>query len=169
MVASNDTNEVTYNWIYNSCDGYRDLIPSNIEFMTISESIDLVSVSFNHITTIWQYDQYGLMFLNDLIHCDPDDHIKGIKFIKNSLLVSHLNFLNVWSITVPEKAISDTSVEEKIKFVCVWSHETSEVLNITEHPSNKDELILFIKKMQKQINEETSTEIQGNLNPKKMN
>ena len=162
MVASNHTNEVTYNWIYNSCDGYRDLIPSNIEFMTINESIDLVSVSFNHITTIWQYDQYGLMFLNDLIHCDPSDHIKEMKLIGNNLLVSHFNFLNVWSITVPKKALSDVTLENKIKFICTWSHETTEVLNITENPTKPCELILFIKKMQKQINEETSTEIQGN-------
>ena len=165
--ASNETDETTFNWIYNSCDGYRDMIPTNIDFITLKGDINLVAVSFNHIATIWQYDQYGVVFLSGLIHCDAADAIKEMRFVDNNLVVSHLNFVNLWKIQVPVES-ADSGVEmlttDRIKFSCVWSHEITEVLTMIENPMNSTELLLFIKKSQRQINEETSTEIQSIVN-----
>jgi len=123
--------------------------------------MDLLAISFNHIVTIWQYDQYGLALLNDLVHCDPADHIVGLKFVEGHLLVAHMNFLNVWSLTVPSQQAIDVSPGNKIKVRCVWSHETNEVLHVSVDASHPAEVILFIKKSQKQINEEAATEIQS--------
>jgi len=164
MQASNDTDEPTFNWLYNSCDGYRDLNPTDIDFVTLDGDIDLIAVSFDHITTMWHYDQYGVVFLSDLIHCDPEDAIKDVKFIGNTLLVSHFNCLNLWSVEMQKKSNELemlTSVEE-MNFSCIWSHDTSEVLYVTKNPVDCDELVLFIKKSQKQVNEDILTEVQSN-------
>jgi NET1-associated nuclear protein 1 (U3 small nucleolar RNA-associated protein 17) len=51
-VASQETHsQVTFNWRYNTCNGYRDLSPTHIEFAAANE--DLMAVSFGHIATLW--------------------------------------------------------------------------------------------------------------------
>lgn len=161
MHASSDKDEPTFNWVYNSCDGYRDLNPTHIDFVTLEGGVDLVAVSFDHITTIWHYDQYGVIFLSDLIHCDPEDLIRDIQFLGNKLLVSHANCLNVWNLELPKKTSElDMALIEDIKFSCLWSQDISEVLYVTKNPVDPTELILFVKKSQKQVNEDTLTEVQ---------
>ncbi len=123
--------------------------------------MDLIAVSFNHIATIWQYDQYGLVLLNDLVHCDPVDHIVELKFIDNHLLVAHVNFLNVWSMNAASQQTLSMSPGDKMKLRCVWSHETNEVLHMTVEENNPSQVVLFIKKSQKQVNEEAATEVQS--------
>jgi hypothetical protein len=133
---------------------------------------EILAVSFNHIITLWRYNQNagdGVLFLGDLIHCDSNDPIKHLKFVNNNnLLVAHTNFLNLWNIKLPNKAVdaSDESLlknlSNNIQFNCTWSQQTSsDVLFICENPVEKEKLIVFTSKMQLQINEETSTTIQG--------
>lgn len=163
MHASSDKDEPTFNWVYNSCDGYRDLNPTDIDFVTVDGGVDLVAVSFDHITTMWHYDQYGVVFITDLIHCDPEDLVRDVQFIGiNKLLVSHVNCLNLWSIELPKKTSElKMALIEDMKLSCVWSQDTPEVLYVTKNPVDPAELILFIKNSQKQVNEDTLTEVQS--------
>ena len=139
------------------------MIPTNIEFMSVDKQINLVAVSFNHIATVWQYDQYGVLFLNDLIHCDMNDPIKQFKFIDRHLLVAHANCLNVWhfknSATTSEQLLANNA--NQLNISCVWSEEISQCLHMCVNPLNSSQIILFLKRKQNQLNEETSTEIQS--------
>jgi len=170
-LASNESSQITYNWRYNTCNGYRDLCPSQIDF-----SNDLIVISFGHIVTLWNYNAYdGVTFLNDLIHCNASDLIKEIKFMQNNfLLCVHNKCLNVWKLKNEEKTSTDLQliksgheVDSFSDIKCVWSVPCDEVLEIAENPLKKSQFILFIKtagaKHMKSSNEQIPTEIQSKL------
>lgn len=152
--AAQSSNETTFNWVYNTCNGFRDMIPSHIEFLGFNENVDLIAVAFNHITTIWLYNQYdGVTFLNDLIHCNPNDFIQQMKFINNDhLLVRHEKFLNLWSINATK--------DDKFQMKCKWSSLHEKILHMCENPSDKSQIVLFMKESS-QKNEDNQTSIQS--------
>ena len=166
LLASNETNQVTYNWRYNTCNGFRDLTPTHIDFMN-----DIIAVSFSHITTLWNYDAYeGVTFLNDLIHCDSNDTIKEVKFVQeNFLLCVHHKCLNVWSLKNESKKnnadlqLMKTLNETMSEITCVWSSLIDEVLEVCENPLQKSQFILFVKSKSqlKNTNEQLPTEIKS--------
>jgi uncharacterized Rmd1/YagE family protein len=81
-VASNESSsvELTSNWVYNSCNGYREYEPSEICFIEdrVKESKkEIVAVSFRHVVVLWSFDKENeTTFLTDLVHCDEMDFIK---------------------------------------------------------------------------------------------
>ena len=157
------SSETTFNWIYNTCNGFRDMIPTDVEFVSFNSSIDLVAVSFNHITTIWVYNEHeGVIFLNDLIHCDPNDFIRQIKFINNDhLLVMHEKFLNLWS-------INDTT-DQKFLMKCKWSGQYENILYMCENPSDKSQIILLMNESLNSIDDDNKISIQSNSKNIKFN
>jgi hypothetical protein len=60
-------------WVYDTCNGYRNMNPTYIDFSLTEKN--QVGISFNHIVTLWDSDN-NMEFITDLIHCDPNDHIK---------------------------------------------------------------------------------------------
>jgi len=82
--------------ILKQCNGYREMIPIDLDLIDL-DLIDLddnnclVAVSFNHISTFWMFnEQDGVVFINDLIHSNLNDHVKQLMFLsKNNLLVLH--------------------------------------------------------------------------------
>lgn len=151
-----NSDQPTSNWIYSTCNGFRDMIPTDIDFVSLEQDVDLVAVSFNHTCTIWSHGEDGLTFINDLIHCDTNDLIRQVKFLNSDhLVVMHEKYLNLWS-------ISDDS---KSSMRCEWSTQLNDLIYMCENPLNSAQVILFTKlnKTQTVDNEEdSSSTIQSN-------
>ena len=157
-IASSESAQPTSNWVYNTCNGYRNLSPNEIDF-SCDNNGDLISVAFNHIVTLWSYDSDGISFKNDLIHCDTNDLIKEIRFINaNHLLVVHNNCLNVWFIN---RNSNDLLTNEEQAASCVWSSQIDNVLAVSENPYVKSQFVLCIKSNVLLRNEDTPAEIKG--------
>lgn len=164
QTSSSNPNQDTYNWIYNTCNGYRDLVPNNVEFFSLNNN-DLISVSFNHIITLWKYDIDGsISFIDDLIHCDLTDKIKSIKLIdKSNLLVVHQNCLNVWNFKYTSSndsadllaGLNDTLISD-----CIWNTQFQGVLNVESNPAKQNQLLLFTRDQLNSSND-VSTKITG--------
>ena len=150
------TNQKVSNWIYKSCNGYRDLAPSFVSFLK-NDQYDLVIVAFNHILTIWNYDEYdGVSLLADLVHCDSNDPIKELTVVDdNHILVVHENCLNLWNI----KMLNNLNIDRvQLLNSCIWSqrldsNESCVVLSLPEGDDKERKilkksqvLLLFIKK-----------------------
>ncbi len=67
------------------------MIPIDLDLIDLDDNNCLVAVSFNHISTLWMFnEQDGVVFINDLIHSNLNDHVKQLMFLsKNNLLVLH--------------------------------------------------------------------------------
>ena len=150
--ASNESSQTTFNWRYNTCNGFRDLSPSQIEISSNNNlqnqnlNGDLIAVSFGHMATLWDFNAYqGVTFLNDLIHCDASDSIKKIKFCHDLkfLICVHSKCLNVWCLRNEDEDKMAKSISSDIK--CIWSSHVDEVLEMNENPIQKSQFILFIK------------------------
>ena len=164
--VTNDPNEETFNWVYNTCNGFRDMKPSDIDFLTLKSSLNLIAVSFGHIITLWNYEKDGLTLITDLIHCDPEDYVTHIKMIDHHLLVAHKTCLNLWNLTPVNNKSNDLELEsliKKIRPVCVLSESLGEVLMMVENPLTQSQLLLFIQKNMKKVNDESTTEVQSKL------
>ena len=132
--------------------------------------IDVIVVVFQHIATLWQYtDQCELIFITELVHCDPSDPIKHVQFVDcQFLLAAHQSFLNVWSLC-PSPSQSESSeglieaqiAANKLQPRCVWSKAVNEILCVSENAFNRAQPILFIKKRQQEINDEVSSMIES--------
>ncbi|CAF0710964.1 unnamed protein product [Brachionus calyciflorus] len=146
--SSIDQNQIKYNWVYSTCNGYRDMYPSDIEFFEINNK-DYVAVSFEHIATLWKIDyDKSLSFVDDLIHCAKDDPIKYLKKIDNSnLLVVHNECLNVWCFkhNVLDENDLLSGVEESLETRCIWSQEVKDVLKVETSPSNDSNVLIFVR------------------------
>jgi WD40 repeat protein len=164
------TNQKISNWIYKSCNGYRDLAPSYVSFLK-NDQYDLVIVSFNHILTVWNYDDYdGVSLMSDLIHCDSNDPIKQFTIVDdNHILAVHDNCLNLWNI----KLLNNLNIEKvQLLSKCVWSQrlDPNESCNILSLPNNDNNqtkilqksqvLLLFIKKDK---NDDNKKEAKSNI------
>lgn len=153
-------NENSFNWIYNTCNGYRDQSPSNIEFL----NDQLFAVSFYHTITIWTFDQLnGVSFVDDLPHCNPLDTIKELKLFKNNfLLAMHEKTLNVWDVTnlTTEKSLLENSLL-KNQVNCIWSHQTDEIVQVYDKLADK--LILLVQNRPVHDDQDLPTEIKSNI------
>jgi hypothetical protein len=158
QASSNESSSITSNWIYATCNGFRDMTPNDIEFVSLNSSnLDLLAVSFNHVVTIWLHsEQDGMSFINDLIHCDSSDLVKQLKFVGSShLLVAHENYLNLWS-------VNDGS-NEKILMKCKWSIQINNMLFMATHPTDSNQVVMvFNEKTNANSTEDDSlTNLQG--------
>jgi len=80
--------------ILKQCNGYREMIPIDLDLIDLDDNNCLIAVSFNHISTLWYVwmfnEQDSVVFINDLIHSNLNDHVKQLMFLsKNNLLVLH--------------------------------------------------------------------------------
>ena len=138
------------NWIYKSCNGYREISPSYISFIKTKDH-DLIAVSFDHILTLWSYDEmFGVGFLVDLIHCDSIDHIKQFSLVNGEhLLVVHKNCLNLWKMKNDDVDLVTS---------CIWSSrlDLNETCVVMEENffKNSQQLLIFIKKEKNDDREE---------------
>jgi hypothetical protein len=149
--------ESTWNWVYNTCNGYRDLIPTDIEFLELSGKRSIVAASFNHIIALWDYDasQGSISFIDDLIHCDANSPIRHVRLVAdNYLLVAYENSVNLWKIgniddDTARKTQSDLELLEPVKnklvLECLWSSGNLDQIVKIESNSNNDQLILFMR------------------------
>ena len=69
----NTPDRETKSWVYDTCNGYRNMNPKQVEFSLIDKN--QTAVSFNHIITLWD-NELNMEFVTDMIHCDTEDHIK---------------------------------------------------------------------------------------------
>jgi WD40 repeat protein len=151
--------EETSSWTYNTSNGYRELAPTDIEFIRLNSGKYVCCVVFKHIVTLWLIDLDGsLIFLNDLIHCDASDCIDLVKTAKlsnNYLLVVHKKCLNLWKIEEEENA--------DIQGSCIWSASNfGQILHV--HPIETGFLLISRE------NEETLVKVSElNLKKKKAN
>jgi hypothetical protein len=169
------TNQKVSNWIYKSCNGYRDLAPSYISFLK-NDQHDLVIVAFNHILTIWNYDEYdGVSLMNDLIHCDSNDPIKQFTILNDkNILAVHDNCLNFWSI----KMLNDFNIERvQLAANCVWSQrlDSNESCVILPLQESEDDVRKILKKSQvflsfikKDKNEDNKNEAKSSIRCKSL-
>ena len=173
--VTNDPNEETFNWVYNTCNGFRDMRPTDLDFTTLNSTFDLIAVSFGHVVTLWLIEAGGLSFVSDLIHCDPEDPVSHLKFAGNYLLAAHKFSLNLWNL-MPFNLNNNNSNQfelesliNKIRPMCLWSESFNEVLSISANPIDATKLILISQKANKKINDEITTEIKSKSNKKKPN
>ena len=68
-----DNTKDSKSWAYDTCNGYRNMNPKEIEFSLVDKN--QAAVSFNHIVTLWD-SEVSMDYITDLVHCDIDDHIK---------------------------------------------------------------------------------------------
>ncbi len=62
LLSSSSSISSNMNWIYSTCNGYRDMIPIDLDLIDLDENNCLVAVSFNHINTLWVLNAfYSLM------------------------------------------------------------------------------------------------------------
>ena len=69
----NTPDRETKSWVYDTCNGYRNMNPKDIEFSLRDRN--QAAISFNHIITLWDTEM-SMDYITDLIHCGSDDHIK---------------------------------------------------------------------------------------------
>lgn len=143
LLSSSSSISSNMNWIYSTCNGYRDMIPIDLDLIDLDNNNNnncLLAVSFNHISTLWVFnEQDGVVFINDLIHSNLNDHVKQLKFLsKNNLLVLHNDYLNLWSINNNNN--NNTSMK------CINSIQINNnilVLNMILNPIDSSQAILF--------------------------
>ncbi len=62
-------------WMYDTCNGYRNMTPSDLDFSNQADKNSQVAIVFGHIIALWNADN-NMDFVSDLIHCDKADTIK---------------------------------------------------------------------------------------------
>lgn len=152
----------TFSWAYNTSNGYRDMNPTDVEFLTINNS-DFVAVSFNYIVTIWKFEiDTSFSFVDDLIHCHSNETIKFLqKLSLSNLIVVNEQNLNVWKFdytSSDDSLLSDS--EAKLNSSCVLSEPFDDVL--FTKMTNESQVIIISRKLQDL--DCSQAIIKGNLN-----
>ena len=143
-------------WTYQTCNGYRDMSPSCIDFAHASDAeltYDLVGVSFQHVLTMWTFsgddgEHRQLTLQNELIGCDASDRVREFSFAGIAhLLVVHERSLNLWH----TRLVDDPNVPQRLvmRSSCVWTHtlasgSESAILLRTEARLAKDAFALAL-------------------------
>ncbi|RNA06715.1 WD repeat-containing 75-like [Brachionus plicatilis] len=136
------------NWVYHTSNGYRDMNPNNVEFLTLKNS-DFVAVSFNYIVTLWKFEiDNSFSLVDDLMHCHFDEKIKFLqKFSQSNLIVVHEQSLNIWNfehvVTSTEPLLHDT--ELKLNSNCVLSEPVDDVLFVKM--INESQIVIISRKL----------------------
>ena len=139
----NTPEKETRSWIYDTCNGYRNLNPSQIEFSLNDKN--QVAITFNHIITLWDGEK-NMEFVNDLIHCDPNDHIKyiNLKETKNNEIISYfLNFSQILYTSSNIVSIHSGCInlwDLCLNYACIWSRQLN-IENISLHPFDTSTVI----------------------------
>ena len=134
-------------WIYDTCNGYRDLTPVDVDFARLDESNMLVAVAFNSTIALWTYSSTGggVEFHDELFNCDKSDMIRQVKFLgSDNLLAIHGSYLNLWQrASRAKRAPSDdelTSKQRDEEFNCTWckeiKNETVSICSVVANDSN---------------------------------
>lgn len=65
------------NWLYDTCNLYRNMTANDVAFSkrASSQSAQPVAISFQSIVTLWDFDN-SMEFISELVHPDNTDNIK---------------------------------------------------------------------------------------------
>ena len=155
--------EPTWNWEYNTCNGYRDMSPNYLEFTELNNK-NLIAVSFNHIVTLWNYEENGAVtFRDDLIHCDVTDAVRHVRFMdENNLVVAHRDSINVWRIeeVTNSSDLTQSEINKQLNSQCVWTGQVDDVVR-AEVLDRK--LVLIMRKLNESKNEDAQVTFKSNF------
>jgi hypothetical protein len=161
-----DMSESTWNWVYNTCNGYRDMNPTGIEFVELEGKRSIIAASFSHIITLWDYEPVeggggGISFIDDLVNCDASNAIRQVKHVAgNYLLVAYKNSADLWKVSCGgERNESGRVIESELAAAsggrlnthCVWSSDRlldEEIVQVETGRSN-EQLVLFMRQQKK--------------------
>lgn len=149
-----------FNWAYSTSNGYRDMNPTDVEFLHLNNS-QFLAVSFNYIVTIWKCElDNSFWFVDDLIHCHSNETVKFLqKLSQSNLIVVNEQNLNVWNF---DYANADESLlhsaEPSLSFSCVLSEPVDDVL--FTKMINQSQVIIISRKLK----DTSQAIIKGSLN-----